>query len=141
VIPPNTDFSRPSGRDLAEVVELDHIVAAARRLGKVEPEGALLSRNLDPFDLGNLLDPRLHLGGVRRARRETGDELLLLGEHLLLAAVAGQQLLTPDFPFLQVEVVVAAVGGDRAVCHLDNAGHDPVHEFAVVAGHQQGALE
>ena len=130
-----------TGPDLAEAVEPDHVVAAARRLGELEFDGPLLGRDLDPLDLGDLLDPRLHLGGMGCPRREAGDELLFLGEHLLLAAVAGQKLLAPDLPFPEVEIVVAAVGGDRAVGHLDDAGHHPVHEFAVVAGHQKRALE
>ena len=130
-----------TGPDLAQGLDPGHIVAAARRLGKLEFDGPLLRRDLDPLDLGNLLDPGLDLGGMGSPGRETGDELLFLGEHLLLAAVAGQKLLAPDFPFPQVKVVVAAVGGDGAVRHLDDAGHDPVHEFPVMAGHQKGALE
>jgi len=72
---------------------------------------------------------------------EAGDELLLLGQHLLLPPVAGQQLVAADLPLLQIEIVVAAVGGDPAVGDLDDPGDDAVHEVAVVAGHQQGAVE
>jgi len=59
-------------------------------------------------------------------------QLLLFGEHFLLAAVAGQKLLAPDFPLAQVKVVVAAVRGDRAVVtsmmrvttrFMNSAGH------------------
>ncbi len=72
---------------------------------------------------------------------EAGDELLLLGEHLLLAAEAGLELLPADLPLPQVEVEVAAVGGGGAARHLDDPGDDPVHELPVVAGHQQGAFK
>ncbi len=72
---------------------------------------------------------------------EAGDEFLLLGEHLLLALVAGQQLLAADLPLPLVEIVVAAVGGDGPVGHLDDAGDDPVHEIAVMAGHEERAVE
>ncbi len=78
---------------------------------------------------------------MRGAGGKAGDELLLLGQHLLLAAVAGQQLLAADLPLAQVEIVVAAVGGDGPVGHLDDAADHPVHEVAVMAGHQQRPLE
>ncbi len=109
-------FWPPSGRGqtLPRLSRRHHIITAARRLGKLEPDDLLLRRQLDALDLLDLLHPRLHLGGMGGAGGEAGDELLLLGQHLLLAAVAGQQLLAPDLPFAQVKVVVAAVGGDGA---------------------------
>ena len=81
--------------------------------GKSKRDGPLLGRQFDPFDLVDLLDPRLDLGGMGGPGGEAGDELLFLGQHLLLPAVAGQQLFAADLPLLQVEIVVAAVGGDR----------------------------
>ncbi|OPZ57390.1 MAG: hypothetical protein BWY87_01642 [Deltaproteobacteria bacterium ADurb.Bin510] len=77
---------------------------------------------------------------MRSAGGETGDELLFLGQHVLLAAVAGQQLLAPDLALALVEVVVAAIGRDGLVRDLDDAVDRAVHEVAVVAGHEQRAL-
>ncbi len=127
--------------DLAESGQAGNVVAAAGRFGKLELDEPLLGRQFDPLDLLQLLDPRLHLGGVTHPRPEAGNEILLFGKHLLLAPVTGQQLFPPDFPLAQVKIIVAAVGGHVLVGHFDNPADHPVHELAVMTGHQQGALE
>ena len=80
-------FARPA---LGEPSHLDDVVAAARGDGKVELHRPFLGRNLDAFDLLELLDPRLHLRGVGRARGEAGNELFLLGKHVVLLLMRGQ---------------------------------------------------
>jgi len=130
--------SRPS---LGQVPHQNHVVAAARRFGEFETDGFLLRRQLDAFDLLQFLDPRLHLGRMGGAGREAGNEVFLLGQHLLLAAMAGQELFPADFPLPQVKIIIAAIGGDGLIADLDDPRHQPVHEFAVMAGHQHRALE
>ena len=127
--------------DFAKAIEPANVVTAAGRLGKLEPHHPLLRRQLDPLDLLQLLDARLHLGGMGNPRPEAGDEVLLLGQHLLLAPVTGQQLFPADLPLAQVKIIVAAVGGHALVGHLDNPPDHAVHELAVMAGHEQRALE
>ena len=72
-------------------------------------------------------------------RREPVDEPLLLREHRLLPRVRRLAVRLADRALALVEVVVARVGGDFAAVDLGDPGHDPVHELAIVRGHQQRA--
>ena len=56
--------------------ELGHVLARAGGRAEVEHARDVPLRRLDPLDLLELLHPRLHLGGVRGARLEAGDEAL-----------------------------------------------------------------
>ena len=121
-------------------LQVDDVVARARRRRELERHGLAALRRLDPLDLLELLHPALHLRGVRGARLEALDELDLLGEHRLLALELRLLLLLGERALLLVELVVAGVGGQRAAVDLDDLGDDAVHELAVVRGHQQRAL-
>src|SRR6185437_6650375 len=86
--PPNHEvealIDRPAAIALVNVLQACDILARARRRLKIECNGLAPSRRLDPLDLLELLDPTLHLRGVRSACLEALDELDLLGEHRLL---------------------------------------------------------
>ena len=75
----------PRAIALVHVLQADHVLAGARRRREVERDGLPAARRLDPLDLFQLLDPALHLRGMRGARLEALDELDFLGEHRLLA--------------------------------------------------------
>ena len=72
---------------------------------------------------------------------KTGNELLLLGKHLLLPFITGLELLAANLTFPQIEVVVAAIGGCRTIAYLNDPRNNSVHKVPVVTGHQQGTLE
>ena len=117
-----------------------HVLAGAGRRAELEVDLLLAARRLDLVDLVELLDPALHLRGVAGARLEALDEGDLLGQHRLLAVELRLHLLFAERALLLVELVVAAVAGERAAIDLDDLGDDAVHELAVVRGHQQAAL-
>jgi hypothetical protein len=123
------------------VLDLGDVLAAARGLTKVELDHLAPTRGFDPLDLLELLHPRLHLRGVARAGLEAGDEGLLLGEHGLLPRELRLLLGREHGPLTLVEVVVAREGRELAAVDLDDLGHEPVHELAVVRGHHDRALE
>src|SRR3546814_5436456 len=91
-------------------------------------------------DLVELLDPALHLGGMRGARLEALDELDLLGQHRLLALELRLAMLLVQRALLVVEIVIPRIGGERAAIDLDDLADDAVHELAVMRGHQQRAV-
>src|SRR5262249_24809070 len=55
---------------LVHVGEARHVLAAARRRREVERDRLAAPWRLDPLDLVELLDPALHLRGMRGARLE-----------------------------------------------------------------------
>lgn len=125
---------------LVNVLQVDHVLAGARRRLELEGNDLAALGRLYPVDLLQLLHPALHLRGMRGARLEALDELDLLGEHRLLALELGLLLLLVLRPLLLVEFIVAGIGRQRARIDLDDLGDDTVHELAVVRGHQQRAL-
>ena len=125
---------------LVNVFERHDIVAGARRRLEIECHGLAAPGRLDAVDLIELLDPALHLGGMRGARLEPLDELDLLGQHRLLAFELRLLLLLVQLALLGVELVIAGIGVERAAVDLDDLVDDAVHELAVVAGHQQRAI-
>ena len=96
---------------LVHVLQLDHVLAGARRRREIERDGLAALRRLDPLDLVQLLDPALHLRGVRGARLEALDEVDFLGQHRLLALELRLLLLFVQRALLLVEFVIAGIGG------------------------------
>ena len=125
---------------LVDVLQADDVLAGARRRQEVERHRLAPPRRLDALDLLELLDPALHLRGMRGARLEALDELDLLGEHRLLALELRLLLLLVQRALLLIEFVVAGIGRQRAAVDLDHLGDDAVDELAVVRGHHQRAL-
>ena len=123
------------------VLERGDVLAGARRRLELEVHRLPALGRLDAVDLLQLLDPALHLRGMRGARLEALDEADLLGQHRLLALELGLLLLLGDRALLLVEFVVAGIGGQRAAIDLDDLVDDAVHELAVVRGHQQRAVK
>jgi hypothetical protein len=107
---------------------------------ELEGEGLAPLGGLDLLDLVELLDPGLHLGGLGGLGLEPLDETHLLGQHGLLALVGGLGLGLVEGALALVEVVVAGVAGEDPAVDLDDPRDDPVHELAVVRGHQQRPL-
>ena len=125
---------------LVHVLQADDVLAGARRGKEIERYRLAAPRRLHPFDLLQLLDPALHLGGMRGARLEALDEADFLGEHRLLALELRLLLLLGQRALLLVELVIARIGRQRAAVDLHDLGDDAVHEFAVMRGHEQQAL-
>ena len=124
---------------LADALQARHLVARARRPPEVEAHDLAVLRQLDPLDLVERLHPALDLRGLGRVGGEALDEALLLGEHGLLPRVGRLAVRLARGALALVEVVVARVGGDLPVVDLGDARHHPVHELAVVRGHEEGA--
>jgi hypothetical protein len=95
-----------------DVAQGDDVVARARRALELELDRLATARGLDAVDLVELLDPALHLGGVRGARLELLDELDFLGQHGLLALVLRLALLLAERALLVVEVQIARIGNE-----------------------------
>src|SRR5258708_26456386 len=60
---------------LVDVFQADDVLTGARRRQKIERHGLAALRRFDALDLVELLDPALHLGGMRGPRLEALDEL------------------------------------------------------------------
>src|SRR5690348_6629508 len=135
-----TLITLPFAVTLVNVIQADDVLPGARRRQEVERDRLATAWRLDPFDLLELLDPALHLRGVRSPRLEALDELDLLGEHRLLALELRLLLLLGERALALVELVVARIAGERAAVDLDDLVDDAVHEGAVVRGHQQRAV-
>src|SRR6185436_4966609 len=109
---------------LAQVLDLDDVVAAARRRAELEAALDQAARRRDLLDLVELLDARLHLRGLGRLRLEALDEAALLGQHGLLARKLGLAALRLLGARPLVEVVVAGVRTDLAAVDLDDLRDD-----------------
>ena len=123
-----------------QLLQGDDVIARAWRGRKIERDGLAAARRLDALDLLQLLDPALHLGGVRGARLEAFDELDFLGQHRLLALELGLLLLFVQRTLLLVELVIAGIGRKRAAVDLDHLVDDAVDELAIMRSHQQRAF-
>ena len=117
------------------------VLARARRRLELEAHRLLALGRLDTLDLVELLDPALHLRGMAGARLEALDEGHFLRQHRLLPLELRLLLHLGDGALLAIELVVARIGIQRAAIDLDDLVDDAVHEFAVVRGHQDGAVE
>ena len=129
----------PLAVSLVDVFDDGHLVAGARGHAEIEIDDLPLLRHFQLFDLVQLLDAALHLGGFGGVGFEALNEALLLGEHGLLAGEGGLVIGFADDALALVEVVVAGVGDDFAGVDFRDLGDDAVHELAVMRGHQECA--
>ena len=119
----------------------DH-VAGARRVGELKVD-VLVALGQDDelfFDLLDLADALLCLGGLGGLVAELVNEDLHMGNVALLGGTLGAHLLQVVLALLEVAAVVAGVGGHAAILeggHVVDAG---VHEGAVVADDEDGAV-
>ena len=127
---------------LHQAAAAHHLVAGARRLHEVEVDGFLLFRNLDELFLQALKTLRALLGlaGLRGLVAKALDELFQVLHFLKLLGALLAQALDALFARLEVRGIVALVQVDAAVGHLGHAVDHVVHELAVVADHDDGAL-
>ncbi len=117
------------------VVDLDHVVAGALRLGKIEALLDDAAGRLQPLDLVQLLDAALHLRRLGRLRAKALDEAHLFLQHRLLTRVGGLALLGIDGAGALVKIVIAGVAAHLPAVDLDDLFHDAIHHVAIVAGH------
>ena len=119
----------------------DH-VARARRVGELKVD-VLVTLGQDDellFDLLDLADALLGLGGLGGLVAELVDEDLHVGDVALLGGALGAHLLQVVLALLEVAAVVAGVGGYAAVLERGDVVDAGVHEGAVVADDEDGAV-
>ena len=119
----------------------DH-VARARRVGELKVD-VLVTLGQDDellFDLLDLADAFLRLGGLGGLVAELVDEDLHVGDVALLRGALGAHLLQIVLALLEVTAVVAGVGGHAAVLERGDVIDAGVHEGAVVADDEHGAV-
>ena len=127
---------------LHQAAAAHHLVAGARRLHEVEVDGLLLLGNLDEllFQALQALRALLGLAGLGGLVAEALDEVLQVLHLLKLLGALLAETLDALLTRFEVCGVVALVQVDAAVCHLGHAVDHVVHELAVVADHDDGAL-
>ena len=119
----------------------DH-VAGARRIGELKVD-VLVALGQDDellFDLLDLADALLRLGGLGGLVAELVDKHLHVGDFSLLSGALGAHLLQVVLALLEVGAVVARVGGNAAVLESSDVVDAGVHEGAVVADDEDGAV-
>ena len=119
----------------------DH-VARARRVGELKVD-VLVALGQDDkllFDLLDLADALLRLGGLGGLVAELVDEDLHVGDIALLGSTLGAHLLQVVLALLEVAAVVAGVGGHAAVLEGGDVVDASVHEGAVVTDNEDGAV-
>ena len=92
------------------------------------------------FDLLDLADALLRLGGLGGLVAELVDEDLHVGDVALLGGALGAHLLQVVLALLEVATVVAGVGGHAAVFEGGDVVDAGVHEGAVVTDDEDGAV-
>ena len=92
------------------------------------------------FDLLDLADALLGLGGLGGLVAELVDEDLHVGDVALLSGTLGAHLLQVVLALLKVAAVVAGVGGYTTVFEGGDVVDAGVHEGAVVADDENGAV-
>lgn len=92
------------------------------------------------FDLLNLADALLRLGGLGGLVTELVDEDLHMGDVALLRGTLCAHLLQVVLALLEVAAVVAGVGGYAAVLERGDVVDAGVHKRAVVADDEHGAV-
>ena len=119
----------------------DH-VAGARRIGELKVD-VLVALGQDDellFDLLDLADALLGLCSLGGLVAELVDEDLHMGDVALLGGALGAHLLQVVLALLEVAAVVAGVGGHAAVFESGDVVDASVHEGAVVADDEDGAV-
>ena len=119
----------------------DH-VAGARRVGELKVD-VLVALGQDDellFDLLDLADALLRLGGLGGLVAELVDKDLHVGDVALLGGAFGAHLLQVVLALLKVAAVVAGVGGHAAVLERGDVVDAGVHEGAVMADDEDGAV-
>ena len=125
---------------LAQPVQAEGELPAALGLGEAQLERGRLVGELDPLDLGQLLDPALDVARRGGLGAVAVDELLLALQLALLAGVLLLEVLDP-LGALDLEArVVARVDRQLAHLQLEHLGDEVIEEVAVVAGDDQRAL-
>ena len=127
---------------LGHALQVHDHVARARRVGelKVDVLVALGEDDKLLFDLLDLADALLGLGGLGGLVAELVDEDLHVGDIALLGSTLGTHLLQVVLALLEVAAVVAGVGGYAAVFEGGDVVDAGVHEGAVVADDEHGAV-
>ena len=124
---------------LPNALERNHPLTASWRLWKTETHGRLVGLGrLNAHHAAELLDAVLRLCGLAGFRTEAVDEILKVGDLLLLIAVGGELLLLAGFLLVQTGVVVSRVANEFAVPDFDNPPADEVEEFTVVRNSENG---
>ena len=123
---------------MATSVAFDHRPPAGIGLRKGEVDGLLVRRNLDAFDLFQLLDAALHLLGLRRLGAKAVDERLKLLDAVALVLVSRHQRIAALLFLLQILLVVAAVELHALVPDFGGAIHRDIEKVAVVRDEDVG---
>ena len=119
---------------LAYAFHDDGVGARAGRRGKFEAQGrGVFFVHFEQLQLLQHLYAALHLQGLGVGSLEAFDELLRLGNELLLFVVGLLLLFAAFLAQFEVFGVVHLVVVDAAHRYLDGAGGDVVHELAVMA--------
>ena len=127
---------------LGDALEPHDHVAGARRVGELKVD-VLVALGQDDellFDLLDLADALLGLGGLGGLVAELVDEDLHVGDVALLSGALGAHLLQVVLALLEVAAVVAGVGGHATVFECGDVVDTGVHEGAVVADDEDGAV-
>ena len=119
----------------------DH-VAGARRVGELKVDVLVAFGQDDEllFDLLDLADALLRLGGLSGLVAELVNEDLHVGDIALLGGTLGAHLLQVILALLEIAAVVAGVGGYAAVLERGDVVDAGVHEGAVVTYDEHGAV-
>ena len=127
---------------LGHALQADDHVAGARRVRELKVD-VLVALGQDDellFDLLDLADALLRLGGLGGLVAELVDEDLHVGDVTLLGGTLGAHLLQVVLALLEVAAVVAGVGGHATVFECGDVVDAGVHEGAVVADDEDGAV-
>ena len=127
---------------LGDALQAHDHVARARRVGELKVD-VLVALGQDDellFDLLDLADALLGLRGFGGLVAELVDEDLHMGDVSLLGSALGAHLLQVVLALLKVAAVVAGVGGYAAVFKSGDVVDARVHEGAVVADDEDGAV-
>ena len=127
---------------LGDALEPHDHVAGARRIGELKVD-VLVALGQDDellFDLLDLSDALLRLGGLGGLIAELVDEDLHVGDVALLGGALGAHLLQVVLALFEVAAVVAGVGGHATVFERGDVVDAGVHEGAVVADDEHGAV-
>ena len=92
------------------------------------------------FDLLDLADALLRLGGLGGLVAELVNEDLHVGDVALLSGTLGAHLLQVVLALFKVAAVVAGVGGHAAVLERGHVVDAGVHKGSVVADDEDGAV-
>ena len=119
----------------------DH-VAGARRVGELKVDVLVAFGQDDEllFDLLDLADTLLGLGCLGGLVAELVDEDLHVGDIALLGSTLGAHLLQVVLSLLEIAAVVTGVGSHAAVFEGGDVVDAGVHEGAVVADDEDGAV-